>query len=341
MLNKKRLDQLKIHNRKFPTIKTLNAKALNENMKVFLNSNDLIKEMEDKITFSSEELMMVEKMFNSINYYRFSIYPKLLPKSPTTKPIYSFTDALKLYEFDGFLKKHLYEFTSFLEIKWKGSFISHLGQNYSNSKFHMAQCYLDLDLYSSRKWGIEIILNLQETIVKSNSLSIKHHLKNRNGYVPIWALIEELTLGQFETFFTQTDEYLRRTYVKNYYKDSYFKRVNGWISVIRELRNKISHHSRLYGANFTKSPGFLKADKRTYFQNANNQQLDIKKNQLVASFYVINKFLLFEEQPIQQQWNHFLDLLKIEIDSISEILDLDKHIGFDDNWLNVYKIIIP
>lgn len=181
---------------------------------------------------------------------------------------------------------------------------------------------------------------MQDTIEKSNALSIKHHQKNRAGYVPIWVLIEELTLGQFETFFTQTRSDIRRTYVKENYNHLYFKKINGWISVIRELRNKISHHSRLYGANFTKSPSFLNDDKKMYFADYSNKEMDIKKNQLVASFYIITKFLQFEKSPIKNEWNSFLDEVLRRINSIEKILDVEKYIGFRVADIPLYKIPI-
>lgn len=321
-------------------MKIKNAKESNDEMKAFFGSEKLLEEMKDKIIFSEEEEKMVEHFFDNINYYRFSIYPKLLSKTRDDDDefFYSFTDALNLYKFDEFLKKNLYDFTSFLENKWKGSFICFLGKEYTNPNFYMAQCYLDLNLYSSEEWGEKIILNLQETILKSSAISIKHHVTKRNGYVPIWVLVEELTLGQFETFFTQIREDLRRNYVKDNYDNLYFKRINSWISVIRELRNKISHHSRLYGANFTKSPSFLKLDKKKHFTIHTGEALNVKKNQLVSSFYVINKFLLHEDETIQKEWNSFLCKLKSEIDSKSEILNIEKYLGFNEDDLESFKI---
>jgi abortive infection bacteriophage resistance protein len=231
----------------------------------------------------------------------------------------------------------LYDFTSYLENKWKGSLVTYLGNHYDNDDFFMAQCYLDLSLYQSEEWGRSIISKIESRISESNSLPIQHHHKNKNDYIPIWVLVEELTFGEFETFLTQLEKSKLGGYVRYVYQDpKYPKAFNGWIALIRLLRNKISHHSRLYGANFTKTPRIVGRDGKIFFPNAGtNTKL---RHQLIASFYVFYKLFLFENQRIIDQWNTFLVNLEDKIRNLDSILNIEKYLGFPENWKEVLTI---
>ncbi|WP_170935242.1 Abi family protein [Bacillus mycoides] len=313
-----------------------NAKLYDGMVKEFFSIERLIEELEAKLTFSGDEKIIAENFFKDINYYRFSIYPKLLPKREDEKK-YSFTDALDLYYFDEFLKSYLYEFTSYLENKWKGSLVTYLGNHYDNDEFFMAQCYLDLSLYQSEEWGRSIISQIEYRIKESNSSPIQHHHQNKNDYIPLWVLVEELTFGEFETFLTQLDKSRLRDYVRYVYQDpKYPGAFNGWIALIRLLRNKISHHSRLYGANFTKTPRIVGRDAKMFFQNVGtNSKL---RHQLVASFYVLHKLFLFENSRIISQWNTFLVNLEKEIQKLDSVLNVEKYLGFPENWKELLTI---
>lgn len=313
-----------------------NAKSHEGIVKDFYSTDLLIKELGTKLTFSDSEKTTAQKFFRDINYYRFSIFPKLLPHQSTSKK-YSFTDALNLYSFDEFIKSNLYDFTSYLENKWKGSLINYLGNNYSNPRFYMGQCYLDLDLYQNKKWGKDVILQIEKRIQESNSLPIQHHKNNKNSYIPLWVIIEELTFGEFETFMTQLNQPLLQNYTKSIYNNpKYIKAFNGWVSLIRLLRNKISHHSRLYGGNFTKPPKILKDDEKSFFPELKkNSKL---RNQLFASLYVLHKFLLFENPRITSQWNTFLIELEKNISTFDSILDIETQMGFPENWKELLTI---
>jgi|GEM_PF-1344177 len=338
--NSKRIDKLKIHkkekqeNNEKLKIRLKNAKSEGAIVKDFFDEEKLLNEMKVKLTFTSEEEVIAKKKLESLNYYRFSIYPKILPKNDSEN--FSFNDAMKLYEFDEFLKKNLYEFTSYLENKWKGSLVHYLGVNYNNPHFFMAQCYLDLSLYQSPKWGRDIILTFQDIIKKSNSLPIKHHRKNKQSFIPIWVLIEELTFGQFETFLTQLNGNYLKDFSRGLYNAKYVSAFSGWVSLIRELRNKISHHSRLYGGNFTKPPKILNEDSKKYFPNIKTEPKI--RNKLVTTFYVIYKLFIFEDNKMKMKWNTFLYNLDSEINKLSYILDIEKFIGFTPNWLELHTI---
>lgn len=127
-------------------------------------------------------------------YYNFSIFPKLLPCQGDK---YSYTDALRIYQIDEFLRREIHYFTSRIE-KWiKTSVAYHLSHIYESTEYAKAECYLDPALYNSRKTYLETMESFAGALHKSKEPFIEHHFKQRNGCIPIWVLVEELTFGIF------------------------------------------------------------------------------------------------------------------------------------------------
>lgn len=321
--------------RKSDFTKLENAKAQGIKVKDFYTVEKLIKELKVKLNFSDTEEVVAASFFKDVNYYRFSIYPKLLPKLASHK--FNFSDALNLYYFDEFLKTNLYEFTSYFENKFKGSLISFLGNIYKETDYYMSQCYLDLSIYEDKNWGKRVIQAFENRINESKSPAILHHKRNKKEFIPIWVLVEEITFGELETFITQMKKPYPNEFVKYMYRNPKYPKVfNGWISLIRELRNKISHHSRLYGAKFSKPPGVIKADSHVYFPSLRTRS-DLK-NMIFSCFYVLHKLILFENTTICNQWNAFLMELELKIKELDNILNIEKYMGFPENWAEILKV---
>lgn len=323
-----------------PQINFKNAKELEMEVKDFFYEDDLIKELKDKISFTIDEEKNAKNILKNMNYYRFSIYPKLLPTLEGNQK-FSFTDSLNLYKFDEFLRKNLSIFLGYIERKWRGSLIYSLCEQYKDiedSKYYTSQCYLDSEIYSKKKFMEKTLLKFQYIINESNSPAIEHHLKNKNSFIPIWVLFEELTFGQFTNFLNGLKRKYVKSYLESYYDTEYLAAFRSWTSHLVELRNKVSHHSRLYGTYFTKKPVILDKNKIDFFGEATEEDLKSIKNSLVASFYILHSLLIFENEEIKSSWNEFLSNLNLKIKQLDNILDIEKHLGFKNNWLDIYSI---
>lgn len=350
MYNLKTIDKHKIQTIKnyhttikikpIPLLKFKNAKELGVQVKDFLTTGKLIEELSDKITFTDSEKVLADDILKNTNYYRFSIYPKLLPQTPNQKK-FTFTDTMDLYNFDNFLRNKLNYFLGHIEKKWRGSLIYSICEQYDsidNADYYTAQCYLDKTIYAKKKGLQDRLFKFQNVIKMSNSLAIEHHKKNKNSLIPIWVLFEELTFGQFLNFMNGLNRKYIKTYLGTYYNDSYIASLKSWSAHMLELRNKVSHHSRIYGAYFTKKPLVLDADANIFFATEDATELAKLKNSLSASFYIFNKFLTYDNDLIKQKWNIFLDELNVEINNLDTILDIEKNMGLKNNWLNLYKV---
>lgn len=111
--------------RKYIIINKQNALFSTREKSVFLKSpisnEDMIMHMQRKnITFTQTETQYAHDFFKKVNYYRFSIFPKLMPmhlKNP------SFTQTIELYEFDTYLREIIWSVTETLELFLKNSLV--------------------------------------------------------------------------------------------------------------------------------------------------------------------------------------------------------------------------
>jgi abortive infection bacteriophage resistance protein len=274
------------------------------------------------LSFTGEEERTAQEFFRYNNYYNFSIFPKLLPPKEEQ---YTFTDAFRLYQIDEFLRREIYYFTSQIE-KWvKTSVAYHLSHMYESSEYAKAECYLDPILYNSHRTYLETLENFAETLHKSKEPFIEHHFKQRNGCMPIWVLVEELTFGQIDTFLS-----VLNTEYRNEWSDKVFGRENrkfilSWISVSRYLRNIAAHHGRFYGKKYIVLPKLKKEDMKCY--GITNQE----KNTLFVVLLILKSLLSFHTLQVKHEWNLFIDNLEEILNDNQSILDYPLN-GLSENW---------
>lgn len=282
------------------------------------------------ISFSDKEKKEAYEFFQYNNYYNFSVFPRLLPEKEIK---YSFSDALKLYYIDEFLSSKIHYFTARIE-KWiKTSLAYNLSHMYESEEYAKAECYLDPNIYNSEKMYIEIVTNFSETLHSSKELFIKHHFKQRNGCIPIWVLVEELTFGQIDTFISGLNSTYKNDWVDLVFGRNNRKYIFGGISVCRHLRNIAAHHGRFFGRKFTVTPKIRKEDKRTF------QIKDNEKNNLFVALFVVKFFVSFQTGMVISEWNKFIADLKELLDENSSLIDYQL-IGFKENWYE-YLTIYP
>ena len=183
----------------------------NEDMKKPLDFNQIILKLEEKIQIEDKEEVI--RFLKNQNYYRFSIFPKLLPQN--NEMTYSFEDALYLYKLDSWIKEHLYIFIKLIEIQIKSSLINYFVHNHkvelnSPISYQPGEFYLDSKMYF-REPEIETMKQIFSNRVKnSNSLAIKHHKIHRNYCIPFWVLVEEMTLGEVDTLILSLQKNIKR-----------------------------------------------------------------------------------------------------------------------------------
>jgi len=314
-----------------------NALTVDQELKKYYSYNDIIKKINKCIPLTLSDTVLLESFLKKNNYFRFSIYVKLMKSSPNI----SISDVIDTYYLDQFVRDKLNYFINKFEILWKTTTITSLCNNYSTNedsdiKYLNSQCYLDPDIYISSDWANRIISNFDESFNKNNSPTYKHHRDHKKYCLPIWALFEEITFGQLTTFITQIKIIHYNNWALETYNNPKYKRaLRSWVNVIRAYRNKIAHHSRIYKFKTTEAPSIINNDSKIYFSNSQN--IDNDKLYLYGCLYVIKHLLIYEDSFTQNAWNNFLNEFNQKINSIST---LDKaNYGLPDNWDKILKIV--
>lgn len=312
-----------------------NARSNQVSMKRPLTDKQLIAHLEQRLTFNDSENLYAPIFFKNNIYYRFSIYPKLLP-SRSDGLRHSFTDSINLYKFDEFLRDELSIFLDYIEQRLKSTLIHYFCNNYSNPSHYISQCYIDSNLYHPSKYRYAISC-IEKCIQYSETPAMTHYKNNPNQgdtYIPIWIVLDELTFGYFNTLV----DALKTSHINNWVR-KYLAPINSlghnreviisWVNNLRLLRNAIAHHGRLYGKNFKVQPQILNRDNNLF--TPGNKPSEI--NRIYGSMYVIKKLLVQDtNNDIKRKWNRFLEDLKQKIDSNQNILECDTRLGFPDEW---------
>lgn len=317
-------------------------------MKPFCTINELIKKLEcakvNPLTFNENERLFTEEFFTYTNYYSFSIYRKHLPSIEEKK--YSFSDCMILYDFNMFLRSELNRITGQIELMLKSSFLKSLCENYSGD-LQKGECYLDCEIYASFDKFIDeksVINNRVQDRIKT--LPISHHIEYKNGKIPFWVIVPELTFGEMTGFISSVREDIKVQWIKdsflslnrinkNIYSDEIIKKMFGWFSSTWYIRNVCAHYGRLYGNNFNiGSPSIFSEDFRKIKKYGKKKT---HNRDLFAYMMAMKNILTFHSLTVQSEWNGFLEGIKIWIEENPEIILLKK-IGFTENWKDVLMI---
>ena len=186
----------------------------------------------------------------------------------------------------------------------------------------------------------ELISKIQNEISKQlqkNNTMISHSMLEY-GYVPLWVLVNTLTLGTINIFYGHMHDRDKNNVAREF--NLSINELESLMFVLSIFRNACAHDERLYN---------LKAVKRNMIANFNiHSQLGIPvdnsgnpvcgKNDLFA-VVIIFKLLLSKNS-----FNKFLYSIKGEIDmlkkklvtiSIDEVLN---SMGFPSNWFDIKRV---
>ncbi|MGX7418046.1 Abi family protein [Carnobacterium gallinarum] len=312
------------------TLKRLHKCEDARTIKPYKSVPELITHLEqvewNPLTFTEQEKEIALHFFTYTNYYNFSVYRKHLPREPHKQ--HTFSDCLKLYDFDTFLRENINKFTGIVELMVRATLTTELCTAYTGD-FNKADFYLDLSIYQSKNFGSKVLSTIFERVNNSKSESILHHLTNKNGHIPFWVLVEELTFGELCTFFEALTKEYRTGWLFRAFSKQESKHLITWFNSCRYMRNTCAHYSRIYGRYFTFAPPkYLLNDLR---------KAEVKKNQnetLFARLLAIKNILAYSIYTDHEKWNNFIKQLRDEISEKETIIRLDK-MGFPINWYDM------
>lgn len=301
-------------------------------MKDFQDTESMIQELENKknapLTFSYEERITAKQFFLSHNYYSFGIYRKLLPRRE--EKLYSFTECLTLYNFDDYLRENINKFTGIVELMFRATLVQQLCSCYKGN-LHKGEFYLDHEIYKSERNANEVLTAFSKRMFSSKSDSAIHHIKNKDGCIPFWVIVEEATFGELYHFLTTLEPTYIDYWVTNSFDKQYKKHFPGWIRATNFMRNTCAHYSRIYGRYFNVSPSkLLKEDMKKAGIKA-----DANKS-LFANMLTIKNIIKFNPLVITE-WNNFLEDIEVRISENKNLIKKYR-MGFPENWRECLNI---
>lgn len=268
--------------------------------KPYNSPSDLVASLKSKkLNFLDEAA--AEKILSQISYYHFKIYlhPLLNPLSPDGKHYRDnefFEDGVDLYRFDEELRSIFFKAIARIEVKLR-SRLDHVLSSLSNSSFW----YLDDQWFytpNNNNYNIESIRsrinnefsNTKEEYAKhykSKYYNDAHH--NYKALPPFWIASELLSIGMISKIYNSMDY----TYINshpgaplnamaNEFGPSNFKTLCTWIRLLRDVRNRCAHHSRLWNANLPAPTNI----------NSLLSILPLNNNRLYGALVVTHKMLL-------------------------------------------------
>ena len=175
---------------------------------------------------------------------------------------------MAIINFDNKLKALLYTQVMFIETALKSYALEIILQegkteNFSeiysnlmtNYKSYSSQSTNYKEAYKNRLNTYNRIQNVIATSYASDNNIVSHYLKNDES-VPIWAIFEIITLGEFgnliSTFSTKVRKAISKDIGFNIAFDSSGKLVENIIFAIKDLRNAIAHNNVIFDTRFKK-----------------------------------------------------------------------------------------
>lgn len=175
-----------------------------------------------------------------------------------------FNELISIIEFDNKVKSLLYPQVMFIETALKSYALEIIIQEGKTGNFSeiYANVMTDYKSYNGDKYKnaykkrLDTFNRIQSTIATkyaSDNNIVSHYLKN-DETIPIWAIFEIITLGEFgnliSTLNLNTRKYIAKDLGLNIAFDSNGSLVESIIFILKDLRNSIAHNNVIFDTRF-------------------------------------------------------------------------------------------
>lgn len=299
------------------------------------------------LEIENEEL--VEEILSQINYYNIiNGYKKVFLKRDLKgnlvdpeefKSGSNFNELYALYQMDIELKNCIFRFLLRFEKLLKTSCAYHFSEKYREK-----YSYLQMKNYSSDPNDLTNVLKNISTLsnlVSSNNKNIgkpaiKHYI-DRHGEIPLWVLINFLTLGNVSYFYSSLDDSLKSKIAKDFsskYKQDYSSKDKIDVGEIREalkisnyFRNIVAHDEVMYSFSIHKVSSTTSLNK--FFKK-------IYKGKSLHDLVMILKLVLpkKEHEELIEGIKYIFGEYESKFGTV-EFKDIIQVAGFDDLWYEI------
>lgn len=286
-------------------------KTIDQQVKILIDRGLIVNDIE-----------LVKKFLNQINYYRFSGYLKLFLVNDVFETNTVFEKLVEIYNFDYELRKLLFSFLGYIEVLIKTQLALELSLNIS------AICYIDKKNFLDEDRFNSLQDNIDDSITKKYSKEpfIKHF---QGDYLPLWVLVEIMSFGNISMMYANLTDSNKDLICKGYLNinKNYLK---NYLYVLSNLRNVCAHQGRIYGKEFELAPKISNKDKSML--TFNNINVSNSNHKLFIYIFILIKLIKDDSEK-----EKIIDELKLLFNKYPNI-DIDK-IGFVYNWEDILNSI--
>lgn len=227
-----------------------------------------MKYMRDKHNIDIRGSSHKRKLRNIGYYHGFKGYRFI--KSPNNRISFThFDELVAIYNLDMELKSLFYPRIMFLETALK-NYVLEIVLKYGNTDSFDYIFENLLDDYKRHepnsdnyKKALKKRLELRNKIYSAlsrdynNNRQVVQHFYHSDRYVPIWAIFEVISLGEFGNFFNCLNEHVRREVSRSITLNQAFdgdaQMTSSIIFMIKDLRNAIAHNDVIFDVRFQMS----------------------------------------------------------------------------------------
>ncbi|OCL91223.1 Abi family protein [Aliarcobacter thereius] len=301
--------------------------------KPYKNSTDLIKKLKSQnLKIVNEQF--AEKILSKINYFRFKIYLKPFLETTTKqfKANSTFENAYELYSFDEDLKSILFSIIGQIEINLRTKLDQYITSHTNNSFW-----YLDNKYFINESKIFNTKVSLKNEFLRSKDDFTLHYKENYVNNIcndfkempPFWIISELSTFGNILSFFETIDKkpftlVHNKNVLDELSKDfgaKNLKELNSWLKLIRDVRNRVAHHSRVWNCNYREPYGIR--------QNLSSDLNPTQTNKIYLFFVILE--ILYKNQIVDK---NIQQEIKILLNNYPKTRDFIDSMGIPQKWLD-------
>lgn len=307
-------------------------------MKQFKTYDDQLESLERKglIIENKEE---AKKILVEENYYSLiNGYKKLFRETTATERKYkentTFEEVYSLYKFDRELRNIFLKKILKIENKLKSTIAYTFSQKYENDYFEL----IKYDLTTKKIPQItKLISNLSRAISENAGRKdfIRHYLENHGGFVPLWVLVNVLTMGTIGVFYCCLKQPERQQVAKEFnIKEN---ELQSFTKLLALFRNSCAHEEKIFD---TRTRDQITPNK---YHDLLNIPRDENNKPLTGINDIFSLVIILKSLLSQKDFIVMSEKIKCSIDDLSKelkVISIDtvfEEMGFPLNWEEIIE----
>ena len=184
------------------------------------------------------------------NYYRLSGYMiDFLDKDDIFFKNITFEKIFNIYTIDKEMRSILFALINDIEVYFKTQIANYFTLKYGPLGHRDPNNFMK---YEETINLLKVCNDIKER--NRSSLIVKHHFKKYDGCVPLWAMVELMSLGNISKFYSIMKTTDKKAVCKLGFKNLTYKQLESFYHSIVYFRNECCHYKRLYDIDHTIIP---------------------------------------------------------------------------------------